>query len=282
VLNIIAILESKIEAAETQRRKDAEKAQEQRKKDAEIAETQRRKDAEKAEEQRKKDVEKAEEQRKKDQADAKEQTRKLKMDIMVLENKIGHLEKHASEYEFEQKQKDKATQQYIESLADDIEATTDFLAVGVRLLSSLSSTSSNIPIMQDEAGLDRIKRRNLLDRAQALLAVSLGLGVDHRFASINFREALGPSSCPEEREERLLEILMEKKDEINPEAMLLMTKPAALNLLADRFPKVRLHGDQVAHGYRQRSWYEGSVARSVGTDKVALMGLLDFIFPVGQ
>jgi len=99
---------------------------------------------------------------------------------------------------------------------------------------------------------------------------------------MHFREALGPSSSPKERQQRLSEILMEKKDEIPTAAALLMTKPAALNLLAERFAKVRLDGDQVAHGYRQWSWYEGSVTRSVGTDKVALTGLLDFVLPAGQ
>jgi hypothetical protein len=62
---------------------------------------------------------------------------------------------------------------------------------------------------------------------------------------------------------------------------LLESNPAALSLLADRLPKIRQHGDQVAHGRRQRSWYEGPVSRS--TDKVALTTLLELLFlPVGQ
>jgi len=98
-------------------------------------------------------------------------------------------------------------------------------------------------------------------------------------ASMSFREALGSSSL-DERQQRLSDILREKKDELSSEAALLITKPAALNLLADRFSKVRLDGDQVAHGHRQRSWYEGAVTRSV--DRIALMDLLDLVSPVPQ
>ena len=135
---------------------------------------------------------------------------------------------------------------------------------------------------QDEAALDRIKRRNLLDRAQASLAVSLGLGGDRRFASLNFRDALGVSLSTQVRQQRLVEILTEKKDELSAEAVSLIAKPAALGLLAEVFPKVRLHGDNIAHGYRQRSWYEGSVARSSASDKMALSDLLDFVLPDEQ
>jgi len=98
----------------------------------EEAESQRKKDAEKVEAQRKKDAEKFEAQRKNDQADAKEQIRKIELGIKDLEYNIKRLEQCASERALERKQKDEATQRYIESLADDIEATTDFLALGVR------------------------------------------------------------------------------------------------------------------------------------------------------
>jgi hypothetical protein len=134
----------------------------------------------------------------------------------------------------------------------------------------------------DEAALDRIKRRNLLDRAQASLAVIFGLGSDFRFASLNFRDALGITSSIQERQQRLVEILTEKKNEIPAHAASLIAKPAALSLLAEVSPKVRLLGDQIAHGYRQRRWYEGSVARSAGSDKMALSDLLDFVLPDGQ
>ena len=95
---------------------------------------------------------------------------------------------------------------------------------------------------------------------------------------MHFREALGPWSSSEERRQRLSDILREKTDELPAEAALLSTKPAALKLLAERFSKVRLDGDQVAHGHRQRSWYEGAVARS--SDKIALMDLLNLVLPV--
>lgn len=142
------------------------------------------------------------------------------------------------------------------------------------------SSQADVSWIQDEAGFDRIKRRNLLDRAQALLAISLGLSNDIYQASAKFREALGPSSSLEERHQLLLTMLTEKMDDLPHEAVLLMNKPDALNLLAERFPRVRLNGDQVAHGYRERSWYEGSVFRSVGRDKTALKSLLDYVSSV--
>ena len=139
--------------------------------------------------------------------------------------------------------------------------------------------SSDVFWIQDEAGLDRIKRRNLLDRAQASLAVSLGLSDESYSASIQFRETLNSSSSLQERQQRLLEMLTEKKDNLPSQAVLLITKPEALNLLAERSPRVRLDGDRVAHGYRERSWYEGAVSRSVGKDRIALTSLLDYVSP---
>lgn len=125
----------KIEEVEVQRKKDLdrakedlEKAEAQRKKDLEKAEAQRKKDLEKVEEQRKKDLAKVETQRKKDWSDENDCTHKLKLD---LEGKIERLERQANERELEQKRADEATKRYIESLAEDIKATTDFLAVGV-------------------------------------------------------------------------------------------------------------------------------------------------------
>ncbi|KAJ3492054.1 hypothetical protein NLJ89_g11282 [Agrocybe chaxingu] len=209
VFDMLKILQSRLEEAEAQRKKDAE-----------TAEAQRKKDAERAEAQRKKDAERAEAQRKRDQADTKNQIRKLEMAIQELEHETKQLKQNANDRELEVKQKDEATLRYIESLADDIEATTDFLSVG------------------DEAGLDRIKRRNLLDRAQSSLAVCLGLTNDQPFASLHFRDTLGPSPILAERRQRLSEMLKEKKDEIPSQAALLLTKPAALDLLAERLPKM--------------------------------------------
>jgi hypothetical protein len=124
------------EQAEALRKKDAEQAEALRKKDAEQAEALRKKDAEKAEASRKKDAEMAGALRKKDQADAREQTRRLITNIEELEYKTKRLEQQAIERDLERKQKDEATQRYVENLAGDIAATTDFLADGVIFLSS--------------------------------------------------------------------------------------------------------------------------------------------------
>ena len=123
MLSYIKKLESKVEAVEARRKNDLEKAEAR----VEKAEVQRKNDLEKAEAQRKKDLEKAEAQRKNDLEKAEAQRKNL-------EGKIERLERRARERDLEQKQADEATKRYIDSLAEDIEATTDFLAVGVCLL----------------------------------------------------------------------------------------------------------------------------------------------------
>ena len=114
--------------------------------------------------------------------------------------------------------------------------------------------------------------------------MSLGLSAPtnlNTLASRDFREALGPESSLHVRQERLINLLRDNRNAIPAAAALLESNPA-LSLLADRFPKVRQHGDQVAHGHRQRSWYEGSVFRST-SDRAALTGLLGLLFsPVDQ
>jgi hypothetical protein len=85
----------------------------------ETAELLRKKDTERLEALRKKETERLEALRQKD--------------IKDLEIKIEHLKQNAIEREDQWKQKHKSTQLYIECLASDIDATTDFLAVGVRL-----------------------------------------------------------------------------------------------------------------------------------------------------
>jgi len=132
MFNMLKVLQLRLEEAEAQRKKDLEQAEAWRKMDAEKAEAQRRKD-----------VEKAEAQRKKDQADAREQSHKLIINIEELEYKIKRLEQQATDRELERKQKDEAMQRYIESLAGNIEATVDFLAVGV----NLSLLSPSFPLM---------------------------------------------------------------------------------------------------------------------------------------
>ena len=134
MLRFIKALELKVEAVEAEsaeRKKDLEKAEAQRKKDLDKAEAQRKKDLEKADSQRKKDLEKAEAQRKRDIEKVETQREKLKLD---LEGKIERLERHANERDLEQKQADEATKRYIECIAENVDATNDFLAVGVCLL----------------------------------------------------------------------------------------------------------------------------------------------------
>ena len=97
----------------------------------EAVEAERKKDIEKVEAQMKKDLENVEAQRKKDLKIAEAQTEKLKLD---LEGRIERLERHVNERDLEQKRANEATKWFIESLAEEVDATNDFLAVGVCLL----------------------------------------------------------------------------------------------------------------------------------------------------
>ena len=135
ILSKLRDLELKLETAELLRKQDVEKAESLRKKDAEMAESLRKKDAEMAESLRRKDAEKAELLRKKDTERVEVLRKKDRAEVAELENKITHLEHSAIEKEMEWKRTQESTQQYIESLASDIDATTDFLAIGVRLFS---------------------------------------------------------------------------------------------------------------------------------------------------
>ncbi|KAF9481295.1 hypothetical protein BDN70DRAFT_991980 [Pholiota conissans] len=173
---------------------------------------------------------KAEERRKKDAATLKEQ-----------EDKIATLERQGRERKLEQKRIDEATRRYIEDLADGLNATTDFLATG------------------DEATLDRIKRRNLLDRAQKWVAGILQLSDDIYLASVRFREELGPSFVLEDCRKRLVGLLEEKRDNVPEVAKLLDGDKSVLTLLAEHLPQIRIEGNAIGHGNAKRSWYEGSV-----------------------
>ena len=100
MLSYIKDIESKVEAVEAQKKKDQEKAEALRKKD--------------------------QARRERDLSGANDRTHKFKMD---LEGKIECIERRATERDLVQKQADEATKRCIESLAEDIEATMDFLAI---------------------------------------------------------------------------------------------------------------------------------------------------------
>jgi hypothetical protein len=129
-------------------RNDIRREQEERKADSashkeESArlEALRKKETERLEALRKKDrvdaEKRAEEQMKRLEALRKKETERLealrKNDIEDLKIEIERLKQHNIEREDHWKQKNESTQRYIECLASDIDATTDFLAVGVRL-----------------------------------------------------------------------------------------------------------------------------------------------------
>ncbi|KAF9481297.1 hypothetical protein BDN70DRAFT_876443 [Pholiota conissans] len=280
------IMKEKEEAEE--RRKEKEEAEERRKEKEEAEE--RRKEKEEAEERMKEfedqikanyermqqadelaktfqawlrkveeKLEKEEEQRETDIQDAKEVITKLEATLKEHQGKIANLERCSHERELEQRLSNKATRRSLESLSDDINAATNFLAT------------------EDEATLDQIKCRNLLERGQKWAAGILQLSDDTYLASVRFREELGPSFVLEDRRRQLIELLEEKKDNVPEAANLLDGDKPVLTLLAEHLPQIRIEGNVIAHGNAKRSWYEGSVSRATGPDKVGLTHLLTLV-----
>jgi hypothetical protein len=127
MFKFIKALESKVEAVEAERKKDLEKAEAERKKDLKKAELK----IEAVEAERKKDLKKAELKIEAVEAQRKKDLKKAELKIEAVE---AQMEKLKLDLE-EQKQADEATKRYIESIAENVDATNDFLAVGVCLLS---------------------------------------------------------------------------------------------------------------------------------------------------
>ena len=163
--------------------------------------------------------------------------------IAALKNEIDVLKENAV-----------ATERYIEGLAEDVEATTEFLALGVRLFSCLPPSLLLLPFYQGRGQSRSNQTQKPARPCSSMLAKSLGLSTgtsNNISASRDFREALGPSSSLQVCWQRFLDLLREHVNAIPTDVALLESNPAALNLLADRSPKIRQHGDQVAHGHRQ-------------------------------
>ncbi|KDR71940.1 hypothetical protein GALMADRAFT_213435 [Galerina marginata CBS 339.88] len=190
-----------------------------------------------------------------------ENQNKLKNTIAALEAQIKRLETQAEDKALDQKRLNDGVKEYILTLAEQVDDATEFLSMG------------------DTQAMDRIKRRNLLDRAQGTLALSFGISKNIRTASLDFRLALGQSSDPQERQRQLLLLqdnIPSSSSEVRGPAGALFKVPEALILLTDPSPKVRLDGNNIAHGRRKRDWYESAVVGSA--DRVALSALLDFVF----
>ncbi|KIM39455.1 hypothetical protein M413DRAFT_191517 [Hebeloma cylindrosporum] len=205
LLNMAKVLQLRLEQHEAQWKKDAKEIEAQRKKDAEEIESQRKKDVEEIEARRKRDAEEIEARWKKDceeiearwKKDCEEAEARWKEDqedrmepLSDLQLRIREMNLDVERFRQERIEKDKATQRRLDSLAHDLEAISDFLSWG------------------DDAGLDRIKRINLLHHARASLATHLALvpADNPSFASAQFQEALGRSSSTQERQQRLFEV----------------------------------------------------------------------------
>ncbi|TFK29476.1 hypothetical protein FA15DRAFT_752606 [Coprinopsis marcescibilis] len=110
--------------------------------------------------------------------------------------------------------------------------------------------------LKDKKALSFIKARNLLDRVQAQLATKFKLG---RGTSYAFRTALGgANSSLNDRHAALLMLFKEHHDSLNEAEAKLPSQSQALDLIAERYSKIRYFGDVIAHGTFDTGLYKSA------------------------
>ena len=159
ILTMLRALESRIETAESMRKQDAQKIESWMKQDAQKIESWIEQDAQKIESWIEQDAQKIEswieqdaqkieswikQDAQKTESWIKQDAQKVELlrkdvereeekDWAELESKIKQFEQNANDREDRWKERHKFTQQCLETLASDMDAINNFLAVGVRL-----------------------------------------------------------------------------------------------------------------------------------------------------
>ena len=137
ILTMLRALESRIETAESMRKQDAQKIESWMKQDAQKIESWMKQDAQKIESWIEQDAQKTESWIKQDAQKVellrKDVEREEEKVWAELESKIKQFEQNANDREDRWKERHKFTQQCLETLASDMDAINNFLAVGVRL-----------------------------------------------------------------------------------------------------------------------------------------------------
>lgn len=111
--------------------------------------------------------------------------------------------------------------------------------------------------------VDRIKLRHLLDRAQGVLAVKVGLTFVNFGASRIWRDAFGPSLVLSRRLAQARALFQSPNVTLDARTQAFLSSPEGMTLVAEASSNIRSRGDQIAHPRNTpRRMSTGPIARS--------------------
>jgi len=127
--------------------------------------------------------------------------------------------------------------------------------------------------------LDRIKLRHLLNKAQEMLAVAVGLTHDPFGASLAWREALGSSDDLPTRLTRARTLLHHSGINLDQPTRTFISLPDGLSLVVEAKSLIRQRGDRVAHPMAiTRGHFDGPISRNpFPSETPGLQALVDFV-----
>ena len=127
--------------------------------------------------------------------------------------------------------------------------------------------------------LDRIKLRHLLNRAQEMLAIAVGLTNSPFGASLAWREALGSAEDLPTRLEEARALLGRPGISLDRPTLAFVSSPEGLRLAVEAKSSIRLRGDRVAHPVAvARTHLDGPISRHpFPLETPGLRALMDFV-----
>jgi hypothetical protein len=127
--------------------------------------------------------------------------------------------------------------------------------------------------------LDRIKLRHLLNKAQEMLAVAVGLTNSSFGASLAWREALGSSDDLPTRLAEARALFDHPGVSLDQPTRAFVSSLDGLSLVVEAKSSIRLRGDRVAHpGTVPRAHFDGPISRNrFPLEAAGLQALVDFV-----
>ncbi|KAF6759415.1 hypothetical protein DFP72DRAFT_134829 [Ephemerocybe angulata] len=200
------------------------------------------------------------EEQKKQNEEQKKQNGKLKDEIKGLRYTTQSLQNQNAAFELELKE----SQRREEQINEDLKASKDAVSHLKEKVEFVHDEVEDLFFLQksDSSALEYIKQRNLLNRIQAQLALKFGLDDT---SSVGFRLVLGSlSDSLETRRSVLKSYLGDHSSGLNSGERMLISTPAALDILAEPRSKIRTRGNTVSHGEFKASWYEPATRSDEG------------------
>ena len=129
--------------------------------------------------------------------------------------------------------------------------------------------------------LDRIKLRHLLNKAQEMLAIAVGLTVTSFGASLVWREALGSSDDLPTRLTEARALFDRPGINLDHATRAFVSSPEGLSLVVEARSSIRLRGDRIAHPVTvTRTHFDGPLSRNpFPSESPGLQALVDFVCP---